>query len=100
MLAPALCADLLKAGRDHDHAAADARQRDVDRLTAIFGIRPASSGIVVMKTALHELGLCPPHAAAPFLPLTETELAALRTALAQLHDLVWPGALQAARKPE
>ncbi|MBT2232344.1 dihydrodipicolinate synthase family protein [Nonomuraea sp. NEAU-A123] len=100
MLAPALCVDLLKAGRDGDHAAAAARQGDVDRLAALFAIRPASSGIVVIKTALHELGLCPPHAAAPFLPLTESELTALRSALAPLRDLVRPDALRAARQPE
>ena len=100
MLAPALCVELFRAGREADHAAAAALQGDVDRLAALFAIRPGSSGIVVIKTALHELGLCPPHAAAPFLPFTESELAALRTALAPLHDLVRPDALQSARQPE
>ncbi|WP_433430534.1 dihydrodipicolinate synthase family protein [Nonomuraea sp. CA-141351] len=90
MLAPALCVDLLKAGRGGDHAAATARQHDVARLAALFGIRPGASGVVVIKTALHLLGLCPPHASAPFLPLTETELTDLRAALARLHDLVRP----------
>ncbi|MEV0235429.1 dihydrodipicolinate synthase family protein [Nonomuraea sp. NPDC050786] len=98
MLAPALCAGLFRAARDGDHAAAGALQHDVDRLAALFGIRPGASGVVVMKTALHLLGLCPPHAAAPFLPLDDTELAALRTALAPLHDLVRPAALPAARQ--
>ncbi|MET7329707.1 dihydrodipicolinate synthase family protein [Nonomuraea sp. NPDC005650] len=90
MLAPALCVDLLKAGRHGDHATATALQHDVDRLAALFGVRPGASGVVVIKTALHLLGLCPPHAAAPFLPLTETELAGLRAALARIHDLVRP----------
>ncbi|MEV4110236.1 dihydrodipicolinate synthase family protein [Nonomuraea sp. NPDC049695] len=97
MLAPALCADLFRASRDGDHATAAALQHDVNRLAALFGIRPGVSGVVVMKTALHLLGLCPPHAAAPFLSLDDTELAALRTALAPLHDLVRPAALPAAR---
>jgi 4-hydroxy-tetrahydrodipicolinate synthase len=88
MLAPALCVDLFQAGHGGDHATAAVRQRDVDRLFALFGLRPGASGIVVMKTALHLLGLCPPHASAPFQPCTETELAALRTALADLHDLL------------
>ncbi|MEW1841604.1 dihydrodipicolinate synthase family protein [Nonomuraea angiospora] len=90
MLAPALCVDLLKAGRGGDHATAAALQHDVDRLAALFGVRPGASGVVVIKTALHLLGLCPPHAAAPFLPLTETELTELRAALARIHDLVGP----------
>ncbi|MBB5781127.1 dihydrodipicolinate synthase family protein [Nonomuraea jabiensis] len=90
MLAPALCADLLKAGRGGDHATAAALQHDVDRLAALFGVRPGVSGVVVIKTALHLLGLCPPHAAAPFLPLTDTELTELRAALARIHDLVGP----------
>jgi 4-hydroxy-tetrahydrodipicolinate synthase len=88
MLAPALCVELFRAARAGDHAAAAARQRDVDRVAALFGLRPGASGIVVVKTALHLLGLCPPHAAAPFQPCTETELAELRTALAGLHDLL------------
>jgi 4-hydroxy-tetrahydrodipicolinate synthase len=100
MLAPALCVELLQAVRAGDHAAAAARQGDVDRLAALFGIRPGSSGIVVIKTALHELGLCPPHAAEPFLPLTESELAALRDALAEVGPLVRPHALQSGRRPE
>lgn len=88
MLAPALCVDLLQAGRRGDHAAAAARQRDVDRLAALFDVRPGASGVVVVKTALHLLGLCPPHAAPPFLPCTDSELAALREALAGLKDLL------------
>ncbi|TMR38527.1 dihydrodipicolinate synthase family protein, partial [Nonomuraea zeae] len=81
MLAPALCAALFRAVLDGDHAAAAALQRDVDRLAALFAVRPGASGIVVIKTALHLLGLCPPHATAPFLPLDDTELATLRAAL-------------------
>lgn len=88
MLAPALCVDLLQLGRAGDRAGAARRQHDVDRLTAIFGIRPGASGTVAMKTALHLLGLCPPHAAAPFLPCTGEELAALRETLTELKDLV------------
>ncbi|MGI5289918.1 dihydrodipicolinate synthase family protein [Nonomuraea polychroma] len=88
MLAPALCVELFQAGRDGDHATAAERQRDVDRLAALFGLRPGASGVVVVKTALHLLGLSPPHAAAPFLPCSETELATLHTALAGLHDLL------------
>lgn len=94
MLAPALCADLLRAGLDGDHAAAAARQRDVDRLAALFSVRPGASGVVVVKTALHLLGLCPPDAAAPFLPLSGSELAALRDALAGIQDLLRQDALQ------
>jgi hypothetical protein len=56
-------------------------QEQVDRLTAIFRVRTGSSGIVMMKSALHLLGLCPPHAAAPFEPATDSELAALRAVL-------------------
>jgi 4-hydroxy-tetrahydrodipicolinate synthase len=94
MLAPALFVDLLQAGRGVDRAAAAARQRDVDRLAALFGVRPGASGVVVIKSALHLLGLCPPHAAPPFLPLTESELAALREALAGIEDLLRQDALQ------
>ncbi|SEG99972.1 4-hydroxy-tetrahydrodipicolinate synthase [Nonomuraea solani] len=100
MLAPALCTGLYEAARAGDQATADARQSGVDRLAALFGIRPGASGIVVMKSALHELGLCPPHATAPFLPLTETELTTLRTALSRLHDLVRPHIPQVARRSE
>jgi 4-hydroxy-tetrahydrodipicolinate synthase len=88
MLAPALCVELLRLGRSGDHDAAAARQRDVDRLADIFAVRPGASGVVVVKTALHLLGLCPPYAAAPFQPCTDTELAALHTALAGMHDLL------------
>ncbi|GAA4636708.1 dihydrodipicolinate synthase family protein [Actinoallomurus vinaceus] len=100
MLAPALCTDLFRLARAGDHTEADRLQRDVDhaeadrlqhdvgRLADLFSVRPGASGIVVMKTALHLLGLCPPHAGEPFLPCTETELTALRTALAGVDDLV------------
>jgi dihydrodipicolinate synthase/N-acetylneuraminate lyase len=88
MLAPALCGDLFRAGSDGDHATATALQHDVDRLAALFAIRPGASGVVVMKTALHLLGLCPPDAAEPFQPCTDAELAALRTALDGLRDLL------------
>lgn len=90
MLAPALCVELLQAGLHGDHTAAAARQHDVDRLAGLFAVRPGASGVVVVKTALHLLGLCPPHAAPPFLPCTEAELDALRTALAGVEDLVRP----------
>ncbi len=88
MLAPALCVELLRLARTGDWAAAEQRQRDVARLTTIFGIRPGVSGVVVVKTALHLLGLCSPHAAPPFLPCTDEELAALRAALAAIKDLL------------
>ncbi|GAA4730260.1 dihydrodipicolinate synthase family protein [Phytohabitans rumicis] len=92
MLAPALCLDLFRLGLRGEHAAAAERQRDVDRLRALFGVRPGASGVVAMKTALHLLGLCPPHAVPPFLPYSDDELAALRAVLAETlgeaHDLV------------
>jgi len=88
MLAPALCVDLFKAGQAGDHETATARQRDVDRLAALFGLRPGASGVVVMKTALHLLGLCPPHAAAPFLPCTDSEFTRMRDAVSGLDDLL------------
>lgn len=88
MLAPGLCTELLRLGRQGHHETADQRQRDVVRLTALFGVRPGASGVVVMKTALHLLGLCPPHVAAPFLPCTATELAALRKELDGLRDVL------------
>ncbi|GIH15111.1 dihydrodipicolinate synthase family protein [Rugosimonospora africana] len=88
MLAPALCVELFRLGRAGDHDAAATRQRDVDRLADIFAVRPGASGVVVVKTALHLLGLCPPHASAPFQPCTDGELAALRAALAGMRDLL------------
>lgn len=88
MLAPALCTDLYRLARDGDRAGAAARQSGVDRLTELFGVRPGASGVVVVKTALHLLGLCPPHATEPFLPCTDGELAALRAALAGVRDLL------------
>ncbi|HTJ31753.1 MAG TPA: dihydrodipicolinate synthase family protein [Dactylosporangium sp.] len=99
MLAPALCVQLFHLGRAGDHDAAAARQRDVDRLADIFKVRSGVSGVVVIKTALHLLGLCPPHATAPFQPCTDTELAALRTALTGLHDLLPPAVAESALRP-
>jgi 4-hydroxy-tetrahydrodipicolinate synthase len=88
MLAPALCVELLRLARAGDHAAATQRQHDIDRLTAIFGLRPGASGVVTVKTALHLLGLCPPHAAPPFQPCTRAELTALRDIMDGLADLL------------
>ncbi|MEV6965407.1 dihydrodipicolinate synthase family protein [Hamadaea sp. NPDC051192] len=88
MLAPALCVDLFRAGSSGDDATATALQQDVNRLAALFAIRPGASGVVIMKTALHLLGLCPATAAEPFLPCTDDELAALRTALDDLSDVL------------
>ena len=45
MVAPALCVDLVRLGHKGDHAAAADRQRDVDRLQALFGVRPGASGV-------------------------------------------------------
>lgn len=88
MLAPGLCVDLLRLAQAGDEVAAASRQHDVDRLTAIFGVRPGTSGVVTMKTALHLLGLCPPHATAPFEPYTTRERAALRQILEGLADIL------------
>jgi 4-hydroxy-tetrahydrodipicolinate synthase len=88
MLAPALCVELLRLAEHGDHVAAASRQRDVDRLTGIFAVRTGTSGVATMKTALHLLGLCPPHVTAPFEPYTEAELSALRKVLAELTDLL------------
>jgi hypothetical protein len=44
--------------------------------------------VATIKTALHLLGLCPPHATAPFEPYTDVELSALRDVLAELADLL------------
>ncbi|NUR71436.1 MAG: dihydrodipicolinate synthase family protein [Hamadaea sp.] len=90
MLAPALCVDLFHAGRNGDHETATKLQHDVDRLAALFAIRPGASGVVVMKTALHLLGLAPATAAEPFQPCTDAELSALRTALDGLGDVLRP----------
>ncbi|MEV5750779.1 hypothetical protein AB0L00_23395 [Actinoallomurus sp. NPDC052308] len=49
MLAPALCTHLVRLVRAGDHAEADRRQRDVDRLTDLFGVRPGAGGIVVRQ---------------------------------------------------
>ncbi|MEV4619171.1 dihydrodipicolinate synthase family protein [Asanoa sp. NPDC049573] len=81
MIAPRLCVDLVAQVARGDDAGADSSQEQVDELTRIFSVRPGASGIVVMKSALHLLGLCPPHAAAPFAPLTADEFAALRALL-------------------
>ncbi|GAB3562225.1 dihydrodipicolinate synthase family protein [Amycolatopsis endophytica] len=88
MLAPALCAGLFRAAVAGDHATAEARQHDVDQLTGLFTIRPGVSGVVIVKAALDLLGLCPPHAAPPFLPCTETELEQVRDLLR--HTVLHP----------
>jgi dihydrodipicolinate synthase/N-acetylneuraminate lyase len=90
MLAPALCVELFRLGHRGEHAAAAQRQRDVDRLRALFGVRPGASGVVIMKTALHLLGLCPPYATPPFLACTTAELSALRAVLADIEELLRP----------
>jgi len=84
MLAPGLCVELFRRATAGDHAGAEALQRGVDRLTAIFGVRPGVSGVAVVKAALHLLGLCPPHATRPFAPLTGVEVAALHETLAEV----------------
>ncbi|GAA1863294.1 dihydrodipicolinate synthase family protein [Asanoa iriomotensis] len=83
MLAPALCVDLVARAAHGDHDGAAVLQERVDRLTRIFAVRPGTSGIVMMKSALHLLGLCPPHAVAPFEPATAAEIAALRELVEQ-----------------
>ena len=89
MLAPALCVDLFQLATQADHAAAAERQRQRRPADRRYSrVRPGASGVVVVKTALHLLGLCPPQAAAPFQACTETELAALRESLAGLADVL------------
>ncbi|WP_117213506.1 dihydrodipicolinate synthase family protein [Allorhizocola rhizosphaerae] len=85
MLAPALCVELFRHGVRGDHTEAARLQREVDELAALFAIRPGCSGVVATKSALHLLGLCPPHAAPPFQPYTEDELAAVKDVLRRIR---------------
>ncbi len=78
-LASARCVRLYDAAMAGDWIAADQAQQDLQRLAAIHGIR---RGVVALKAALSLVGVCPPHASAPFLPCNDVELAALRTVLA------------------
>ena len=84
-LASARCVRLYEAAMAGDWAAADQAQLDLLRVAAIHRVR---RGVVSMKAALSILGLCAPHTSAPFLPCSDTELAALRTLLGEVATVL------------
>lgn len=73
-VAPVPCVELYDAFRSGRVADADAAQETADRLTALHTVRP---GVPAVKAVLDSRGLCPPHVAAPFAPVTPAERAAL-----------------------
>jgi 4-hydroxy-tetrahydrodipicolinate synthase len=80
-LAPVLCAELYDAFRSGRMAAADAAQETADRVVALHTVR---RGVPAVKAALAARGLCPPHVAAPFVPVNPAERAGLLDLLAPL----------------
>lgn len=75
MLAPRACLELIDAVRAGDLDRAAARQRDLEALLDIHGVRSGTSGIVATKTALDLLGLSPATATRPFRPFSDAERA-------------------------
>lgn len=73
-LAPVPCVELYDAFRSGRTAAADAAQETADRVVALHTVR---RGVPAVKAVLESRGLCPPHVAAPFVPVTPDERAAL-----------------------
>ncbi|TDD66601.1 dihydrodipicolinate synthase family protein [Jiangella aurantiaca] len=80
-VAPVLCVELYEAFRSGRLAEADAAQETVDRLITLHTIRP---GVPAVKAVLDSRGLCPPHVAAPLVPVTPDERAALLDLVAPL----------------
>ncbi len=73
-VAPVPSVELYDAFRSGRVADADAAQEIVDQLITMHAVRP---GVPSVKAVLDSLGLCPPHVAAPFVPVTPAERAAL-----------------------
>ncbi|RKN41199.1 dihydrodipicolinate synthase family protein [Streptomyces hoynatensis] len=78
-LAPGLCARLYAAHRAGRRAEAEQAQRAVGELLRLHQVRP---GVPAVKAILDSRGLCPPHVAAPFSPVTEAERGQLLSLLA------------------
>lgn len=82
-LAPRLSVALYDAYRDGGVAAADAAQETVDHLVTMHTVRP---GVPSVKAVLDARGLCPPHVAAPLVPCSAAERAALLDLLRPLES--------------
>ncbi len=79
-LVPADCVQLYEAARTGDRQRAGELQEKLLRLFEIYHLR--SGGFLQgMKTALSLLGLCQPWAAAPHLPLDESQVTRVREVL-------------------
>ncbi len=73
-LAPVPSVELYDAFRSGRPADADAAQEIADQVVKLHTVRP---GVPSVKAVLDSRGLCPPHVAAPFAPVTPAERIAL-----------------------
>lgn len=77
-LAPSLAVDLVRSVEAGEESRAEQRQAVVAKLAELYRIR---AGVPAMKAALDLLGVCPPHAAMPFAPCTQSERERIRAHL-------------------
>lgn len=74
-VAPRLCCDLVVAAREGDFVRAWALQ---ERLMTLWKLHSRSQWLPCLKAAVSLLGICGPTATAPFRPLNEGQVAAVR----------------------
>ncbi len=81
-VAPRLCRQIFEAGQTGDRTKAEALQEQLLHLYPINGYKSFLAGL---KTGAHLLGLCQPILTAPFEPLDEAQVAAVRQRMVDLN---------------
>jgi 4-hydroxy-tetrahydrodipicolinate synthase len=87
-LIPEVCGELCAAARRGDWAEAAQHAARMDTVSALYQDgRTLGQSLAALKAALHCRGLCAPHVLPPLRPLSEPELARLRTEMSRLRLL-------------
>lgn len=90
-VAPRLCVELYRAAADGD---LDRAWRLQEKLTNLFSIVLLKSGPAGMKAALSLMGICQPHATAPFEPLTPPQIERVAAILEETGIAIREGAIR------
>jgi 4-hydroxy-tetrahydrodipicolinate synthase len=87
-LIPDVCKRLCACARCGDWPAAEEHAARMDAVSALYQDgRTLGQSLAALKAALHCRGLCAPNVLPPLLPLSEAELASLRTKMSRLRLL-------------
>ncbi len=85
-LIPEVCRGLCACAQRGDWAEAELHARRMNAVSALYqNGRTLGQSLAALKAALFCRGLCSPHVLPPLLPLSETELQALRQEMLRLH---------------